>query len=951
MILALSEWIINVNISSSINGVVRKKKIMKLANTKMRRGISKLPRKARASLCIMMALLLCVPYLAWPPNKAEAAITVSGTSTTGVADNTTSMSINKPSNTIAGDVMLATFALSGTADITATGWTRITPNATGSDTTKCAATITTATNVQSFYKIAGSSEGSSYSFSWTGATYAAGGITTYKGVDNTSPLDTAMADTGYCNGYGGNDGQTMYGSDFSLNTTKNNSMVVTIYAQRTTSGVPNTISDAAVEPDYPAMTNRVQATSAAIINGVNTNQATVLQSDRLQATAGDVKPSRASSTLTGPWVSHMFMLRPAPAIEQSAYRFSVNADNNTPAYIANNLTAADDTARGTAFDPINSMFYTVGDNGSNWVIEKRRIADGALCTSTNCGTTFGTAGRITHDIPSSATEKAYDLDIDPGGGFIYIVGMDNAAGAGQWHIQKRDMMTGAIISSFDGDGMITANPSAGLDEALTLQLDTLSNYLYVGGYDNIGANDNAWSLRKYRTDNGAICTAANCGTLFGTAGTYTFDPSNKDDRISAIEIDPTNTYLYLAGFTTAPSGRTDWKMQKMLASSAALCTAANCVTQFGTAGTYTSDPTSRDDQILALQVDSAAGSIYISGFEQDTTNSTQWRIEKITLDSGALVTAFGGSGCTTNIAGAVCQKFTTNGNDKILSMELDGAGGYIYALGIKDEAGTNSEWRVQKRNRSDGSLVSVWATSGTATINPSVNKDPPSSIVIDVERGLLWAVGSDRTLGTSNMQWYFTQLQLDTGTLWLASQDTVAGASTSITFRLRMLLHVSEVDLSAGGQQFKLQFSPKVGTCDTSFVGENYEDIATGGSAEILYHDNPSIADAAAAVSLSGDPSHSGHTTVLQTIEESNNFTNTSNVASGQDGLWDFILKDNGAFGAYCFRALSSSNVLITSYTIVPEISFCKDDPQTTALLRHGTFFCEGQKKAFFWSL
>ena len=464
---------------------------------------------------------------------------------------------------------------------------------------------------------------------------------------------------------------------------------------------------------------------------------TVGMADQVLTATGATGTRTATSNFAGQWSTFMVALRAAPpSLNQSSYRFSVNADNNNPSFIADNLTGVDDTLRGTTFDSINSTFFAVGDNGANWIIEKRRVADGALCTAANCGTTFGTNGVVTQDIASSATEIAYDTEVDPSGGFIYVVGMDNAAGGGQWHIEKRNMLTGALVSGFGSGGIVAINGGTGVDEALTLKLDTVAGYLYVGGYDYIAANDNAWTVRKYRTDNGNICTAANCGTQFGVNGLYTFDPSNKDDRVSAIEIDPTSTYLYLSGYTTAPNGRTDWKMQKMLASTAALCTAANCGTEFGTAGTYTSDPTTRDDQILSLQVDSAAGAIYIGGFEQDANNSKQWRIEKITLAAGALVTAFGGSGCTTNQGGAICQQFTATGDDKIKSMELDGSGGYIYAYGIKDEAGTNSEWRIQKRNRSDGALVTAWATSGTASINPSSGKDPVGSLVLDIVTGV-----------------------------------------------------------------------------------------------------------------------------------------------------------------------------------------------------------------------
>ncbi|HSX43872.1 MAG TPA: hypothetical protein VLE69_01055, partial [Candidatus Saccharimonadales bacterium] len=257
---------------------------------------------------------------------------------------------------------------------------------------------------------------------------------------------------------------------------------------------------------------------------------------------------------------------------------------------------------------------------------------------------------------------------------------------------------------------------------------------------------------------------------------------------------------------------------------------------------------------------------------------------------------------------------------------------------------------VQKRQRSDGSLVSAWATSGTATINPSSGVDPPTSLVLDINRSLLWVTGGDRTLGVSNMQWYFQPLSIDTGTVWLAAQDTAPAASTSISVRLRLLLHSNTQQFLSGSQNLKLQYSPKSGTCDTAFVGENYTDITT--STEVGYHDNPSVSDATAMVAVSGDPVHSSDPTTLETIEEANDFNPAADVPPAQDGEWDFTLQDNSAFGAYCIRAVydDGSSTQLNTYTVIPEINFCKDDPRTDNLLRHGTYFCGGLKKSFFWA-
>jgi hypothetical protein len=521
------------------------------------------------------------------------------------------------------------------------------------------------------------------------------------------------------------------------------------------------------------MTERIDTGSAS----AGSNDVSVELSEVTQASAGTTgAKTGTASGAGGPWAAHLFALKAAgnANLAEMDFRWSANADNTRPDYIQDNISANNDIASGTAVDEINGYFFTVGDNSTNWVIEKRRTADGSLCTSTNCGTTFGTAGRITEDIASSTSEKAYTIAYDPNAGYIYVSGMDNVTGGGQWRIEKRSATDGSLDTGFGTSGAVSINPSSSLDEPISSLYDTVNDYLFVGGYD--GSGNNQWALAKVRSSDGALCTAANCGTQFGTSGLYSYNPSNADDRISYIEIDPTNTYLYVSGFSTAGNGKTAWTVQKMLATSAGLCTAGNCGTQFGTSGTYTSDPTTRDDKIYTMQVDSAAGAIYIGGSEQPSVSATQWRIEKITLDTGTLITSFGGSGCTSNVAGALCTTFSS-GTDRLYDMQIDGSGGYIYMVGVADEAGTDSSWRIQKRLRADGSLVSTFGTSGTVTVNPSANQDPPTSLILDVDRNIIWGVGNDRTLSTTNAQWYFMPLNLDTGAVWLDAENTAAAVA------------------------------------------------------------------------------------------------------------------------------------------------------------------------------
>lgn len=614
------------------------------------------------------------------------------------------------------------------------------------------------------------------------------------------------------------------------------------------------------------------------------------------------------------------------AIEQSGYRFLSNLDNANPTYIQINPSANDDTVGATALDTVNANIFIGGSDGT-WLIEKRSELNGGLVSA------FGTSGRVTQDIAGSTGETIGAMALDPSGGAVYVAGVDytNGAGNAQWRIEKRSYSDGSLMSGFGTGGVVANNPTAGNDVITSIVLDATGGNIYIAGYDSTSGNQ--WRIEKRTMATGSLVTG------FGTSGVFTNNPSNQDDRVRAIDLDPTAQFIYIAGADEG-SGNTAWQLEKRRASDAALCTAANCGTAFDTDGIYNSNPSSRGDVITALQVDDAGGAIYAGGYDAAIgNNNDQWRVEKIDLSTGALITAFGTSG--------VLQVNPSANNDQITDMALDGAGGFIYFTGY-DSTSADMRWRIEKRERSSGALVTAFGSSGVVTSNPSANNDMPMSIGIDIERTLLYGIGMDRALGATNQQWRIEQYQLDNGGYWLGAANTVAAASTNITFRLRMLLH-TDTNVSSSASSLKLQTAPKVGTCDTGFIGESYADVSAS-TGEIKYHDNPSLADAATAVTVTGDPTHSGHTNILQSIEELNNFTNPAAFNSGQDGLWDFTLQDNNAFGAYCFRAVNSDGSQLGTYTNVPEITFCKDDPKTNNLLRGGTYFCEGIKRSFFWA-
>ena len=114
----------------------------------------------------------------------NAQIAQRGSPTTRTTSSSSSLSISRPTGVVAGDIMIANIATQGNNIAAAsTGWTRITGSALGGSLTKYGTLL---------YKIAGSSETSSYTFTLgSGTTGGAGAIIAFSGVDNTNPFDVA----------------------------------------------------------------------------------------------------------------------------------------------------------------------------------------------------------------------------------------------------------------------------------------------------------------------------------------------------------------------------------------------------------------------------------------------------------------------------------------------------------------------------------------------------------------------------------------------------------------------------------------------------------------------------------------------------------------------------------------------------------------------------------------
>jgi hypothetical protein len=280
-----------------------------------------------------------------------------------------------------------------------------------------------------------------------------------------------------------------------------------------------------------------------------------------------------------------------------------------------------------------------------WRIEKRDLNTGALIWFQNSN-------------PSSGNEKVTALAIDGNG--LYVAGYDRVGGPNRWRIEKRDLNTGALITSFGTNGVIISISSASIN-AITLD----ATGLYLAGYDAV-PGDAEWRIEKRDLSTGALITS------FGTNGVITSNPSSDDDQINGITIDATG--IYAAGYDKFP-GDAQWRIEKRNLSTGAL------ITSFGTGGIVTLNPTSsNEDKINAITLDGSG--LYMAG-QTEELGKPQWKMQKRDLVTGNVIWSQINSTNTTNDAYPYAIALDPNS---------------VYSAGYDQDPGSsNTQFRIEKR--------------------------------------------------------------------------------------------------------------------------------------------------------------------------------------------------------------------------------------------------------------
>ncbi len=174
--------------------------------------------------------------------------------------------------------------------------------------------------------------------------------------------------------------------------------------------------------------------------------------------------------------------------------------------------------------------YAVGSfpsNGSEWHMKCLNATTGAQVWQQTSN-------------PSSGSDIARAVAVDASG--VYIAGSDNTPGNEQWRIEKRNLTTGALITTFGTNGAVTVNPTSTIDRLNDIAVDATG--VYIAGWEN-QSSDYILRIEKRNLTTGALITS------FGTNGVIHINPSNGYDTAEGIAV--YNGRLHIVGVSNSPT--------------------------------------------------------------------------------------------------------------------------------------------------------------------------------------------------------------------------------------------------------------------------------------------------------------------------------------------------------------------------------------------------------------
>jgi hypothetical protein len=848
-----------------------------LPQTRRRQGIesgsSRSPyvaiSKKRVSYGLL--LLLAVTWV-FNPFHAYAAIGYRGVTTGENGAGSTSVSIAMPTGTVQNDVMIAIMASrAGTGTITPpSGWTQI--NTTNSTTTIMSST---------FYKVAGSGEAGPYVFSVT-SSKAAGIIASYSGVDTTTPIDAQ--------GMQANASNTVMTAP-SISPVTSNTWLVGAYSNATGTTFAAGSS----------MSLRGQTTSSG--GGSAGTKITVGMQDLSISATGATGTKTMTATSGAINTGHLIALRPAATTTQASYRLFQNTDSTT----ASTPYAATNTAATIAQDTPFRLRIGIGaDSGGGPIASGTQYKLQYAEKVGTCDVSF--SGETYADVSTSSRVSFYD-NTTPADGAAYVTSANDPTRSGitaigQKYNESNPLTVGTSIpANQDGlwdmalkipsvyqtpwvDGPVGApytwtkvvaygdgTKAVGIRSGVPIVQTTNTGASWSNltnspslGWTGIAVSSDG--TKMYGSVNGGLLRAstdsgATWNSLANSPSVYWYDVASSSDGAKLVGVTSAGVY------TSTDSG-------------------ANWTLQTSTVFKYVAS--SADGTKLVAASDS--GTVYtstnsgVNWTSQANSGSRTWKAVATSSDGTKLAAVASADYVYTSTDSGVTWSAKTAAGNRLwtgVGVSSDAAtivatsttgGAYISrdsgATWVNNNPSSSSLYTASVS--SDGTKLYVGSNaylhSSTIAVNPSTASYcmrivSSSGATLGTYTQLPEILPPPPVVTQANYRWFANADSATPGSP-LAAQDTAATVAPDTVVRLRQRLAVDTAALSQSATTYKLQYSPKVGTCDVGFSGETYTDMNVSGGTT-----SPSTLSATTAVN---DPSYG--TTA---------WTNTAGAITGND--------------------------------------------------------------------
>jgi hypothetical protein len=418
----------------------------------------------------------------------------------GAASGTLTLTVNKPTGTVNGDVMIAAITVrpSGAAITAPAGWTLIRETSQASGTSSKQST---------YYKTAGGSEPSNYSWSLSSSTGSAGGIATFYNINTSNPVNVE-------------NGQATASSlshvTPTVTTTVANTMMVATHSfassanwtppagmtevvDRASTGVPNT-NGISIEISYAAKaatgaTGTKTATASAnakngvaqILTLVSTASATISYTGSPYCSAGGTAAVTLTGTTGGTYSS-------TAGLDINASTGAVNLATSTPGtytvtYTFGGIytTTANITVKATPTSPVvtTPVNYCINASAS------QLTATGTNLSWNGTSSNIGGSDALTAAVYVDNTWSNRKTNFTTATSNITINSVD-------FYIPAYQSVTGLVLSIYNGAGTIIATSSTSTSSAAgasAVKITSTFNYTIVAaGNYSIGVSSGSGNI-------------------------------------------------------------------------------------------------------------------------------------------------------------------------------------------------------------------------------------------------------------------------------------------------------------------------------------------------------------------------------------------------------------------------------------------------------------------------